>query len=130
MTSLNIPFEMENNTYKIHRSPSLENQIEVMLDKVMDGDNEDEDLRFSDDENSFEKFDKEHFTYFNDGSSFFNSNILHGSTTSEEPEISFQRGTKKFSTVNPSNNYPPTQSSFIPYNPASSLQYNLNPIFH
>ena len=126
MTS-NIPFEMENNIYQIHRSPSLENQIEVMLDKVMDGDNEDENLRFSDDENSFEKFDKDHITYFNEGSSFFNSNILHGSTTSEEPELSFQRGTKKFSTVNPSNFYPP-QSTFVPYNPTPSLQYNLNPM--
>ena len=118
MTS-DIPFEMENNIYQIHRSPSLENQIEVMLDKVMDGDNEDENLRFSDDENSFEKFDKDHITYFNEGSSFFNSNILHGSTTSEEPELSFQRGTKKFSTVNPSNFYPP-QSTFVPYNPLSN----------
>ncbi len=126
MTS-NIPFEMENNIYQIHRSPSLENQIEVMLDKVMDGDNEDENLRFSDDENSFEKFDKDHITYFNEGSSFFNSNILHGSTTSEEPELSFQRGTKKFSTVNPSNFYPP-QNTFVPYNPTPSLQYNLNPM--
>ena len=100
MKSQLLHLEQEN-VNKIHRSPSLENQIETMLDKVMDADNEVDDIDFSDNNECSD----EQVNYYNDISNgFFNSNLFQSSTTSEEPDkssdaFSFHRATKKFPTI-------------------------------
>ena len=66
MSSLSSNKEDLQGGYQPARSPSLENQIEMMLDNIMDGDNEEGNLRFSDDENSFDnKIEKDNFNSFN-----------------------------------------------------------------
>ena len=120
MKSQLLHLEQEN-VNKIHRSPSLENQIETMLDKVMDADNEVDDIDFSDNNECSD----EQVNYYNDISNgFFNSNLFQSSTTSEEPDkssdaFSFHRATKKFPTIsfnscNSSNAY--NQNMYMNFN--------------
>ena len=114
MASPNTNAEMES-SFQAIKSPSLENQIEIMLDKIMDGDNEEENIGFSDDENSFEKLDREKVNHQIDGAnSLLNSALfLNCSTTSEEQDrtgeiFSFKRMTKKFPTISFNNNPSPS----------------------
>lgn len=112
MASPNPNTEKESSFHSI-KSPSLENQIEIMLDKIMDGDNEDENIRFSDDEDSFEKLDKANYQK-DGGNSFLNSGLLlNCSTASEEQDrtgeiFSFKRINKKFPTISFNNNPSPS----------------------
>ena len=85
MSSLSSNKEDLQGGYQPARSPSLENQIEMMLDNIMDGDNEEGNLRFSDDENSFDnKIEKDNLKDNSRSNSFFNSALfLNGSISSK-----------------------------------------------
>ena len=123
MSSLSSNKEDLQGGYQPARSPSLENQIETMLDNIMDGDNEEGNLRFSDDENSFDnKIEKDKDN--SRSNSFFNS--VFGSISSEEQDkndtFHFHRMNKKFQTISFNNN---TQTNaYNNNNLMMQMQYN------
>ena len=128
MSSLSSNKEDLQGGYQSARSPSLENQIEMMLDNIMDGDNEEGNLRFSDDENSFDnKIEKDNLKDNSRSNSFFNSALfLNGSISSEEQDKNehFHRMNKKFQTISFNNNNQSTNG----YNNSNlmiqQMQYN------
>ena len=107
----------------VNYAPLLENQIEVMLDKIMDAEHEDEDdLQFSDDD-SFYGGDRDKTSHQTDagnsliGSTFFLncSNISESQDQSRFPQNTFvKREGRKFPTVGFGQSSTPFQNQPLP----------------